>query len=313
MPLRVTCPSCSTSLKAPDSAVGKTLKCPKCQAGISVTPAPALPRPARARRVRDDDPPPRRPAEEEYEVIDDEPEPRRPRRKRRKKEEELPGWVKAACWIVAIFMVFVVPAARVLRFHMAVDAIEERAIEREAQKKEAAKVFEARAAPPETVKPYKTTEWTRFDGPDGLFTAYFPPGCSSPEPELRDLTANDPHHQMWCQSSDGHLYSIHLSSYLLKDSIQGDPDYVAKHKNRLGSSQQSTLSGHKARQEVLPSRSLSTGESKTSLVFSVGLGGGRAVGFSILGANGLSFEDPMAKEFFDRIVIHAAAPDADTR
>jgi TM2 domain-containing membrane protein YozV len=40
MPIIVTCPSCSTTLKAPDAAAGKKVKCPKCTSPITV-PAPA--------------------------------------------------------------------------------------------------------------------------------------------------------------------------------------------------------------------------------------------------------------------------------
>lgn len=36
MPLQVICPSCSTKLKAPDTAAGKKTKCPKCQAVVTV-------------------------------------------------------------------------------------------------------------------------------------------------------------------------------------------------------------------------------------------------------------------------------------
>ena len=42
MPIVVTCPSCSTTLKAPDSAAGKRVKCPKCTSPIDV-PAAAPP------------------------------------------------------------------------------------------------------------------------------------------------------------------------------------------------------------------------------------------------------------------------------
>jgi hypothetical protein len=42
MPIVVTCPSCSTALKAPDTAAGKRFKCPKCSSAIEV-PADAAP------------------------------------------------------------------------------------------------------------------------------------------------------------------------------------------------------------------------------------------------------------------------------
>jgi hypothetical protein len=36
MPIAVTCPGCSVNMKAPDAAAGKKVKCPKCQALITV-------------------------------------------------------------------------------------------------------------------------------------------------------------------------------------------------------------------------------------------------------------------------------------
>src|SRR5581483_5741728 len=47
MPIVITCPSCSTTLKAPDTAAGKKVKCPKCTSAISVpaAEAPALDEP----------------------------------------------------------------------------------------------------------------------------------------------------------------------------------------------------------------------------------------------------------------------------
>ena len=38
MPISVACPTCGTKLKAPDNAVGKKVKCPKC-ASLVVVPA----------------------------------------------------------------------------------------------------------------------------------------------------------------------------------------------------------------------------------------------------------------------------------
>jgi uncharacterized protein len=37
MPISVSCPSCGTKMKAPDNAVGKKVKCPKCANLITVT------------------------------------------------------------------------------------------------------------------------------------------------------------------------------------------------------------------------------------------------------------------------------------
>jgi len=45
MPIVVTCPSCSATLKAPDTAAGKRVKCPKCTSPIDVPAAAAAPAP----------------------------------------------------------------------------------------------------------------------------------------------------------------------------------------------------------------------------------------------------------------------------
>lgn len=42
MPIPVNCPGCSVKLKAADTAAGKRIKCPKCQAPIDVPAAAAL-------------------------------------------------------------------------------------------------------------------------------------------------------------------------------------------------------------------------------------------------------------------------------
>lgn len=74
MPHLIVCSNCSTKLSAPDAAVGKRVKCPKCAAAVPV-PAPA---PADV----EDEPPPARveePAGDEDE---------RPRQKRRRADED---------------------------------------------------------------------------------------------------------------------------------------------------------------------------------------------------------------------------------
>lgn len=45
MPIPVTCPSCGVKAKAPDAAAGRAVKCPKCGAVISVSPAAPPPAP----------------------------------------------------------------------------------------------------------------------------------------------------------------------------------------------------------------------------------------------------------------------------
>ena len=42
MPVTVVCPSCSARIKAPDTAIGKTVKCPKCASTMMIgAPEPA--------------------------------------------------------------------------------------------------------------------------------------------------------------------------------------------------------------------------------------------------------------------------------
>jgi TM2 domain-containing membrane protein YozV len=43
MPIVVTCPGCSTTLKAPDAAAGKKVKCPKCTSAVPVPAADSPP------------------------------------------------------------------------------------------------------------------------------------------------------------------------------------------------------------------------------------------------------------------------------
>ncbi|HEX4613755.1 MAG TPA: hypothetical protein VH092_36575, partial [Urbifossiella sp.] len=96
MPIAVVCPGCSARLNTPDTAAGKTLKCPKCQTPVPV-PAPKPPaagaggapvppkkagRPAGPERDAADRPRRSRPADGDYDT--DEPDDR-PRRKGKKR------------------------------------------------------------------------------------------------------------------------------------------------------------------------------------------------------------------------------------
>jgi hypothetical protein len=102
MPILVTCPGCSAKLNAPDSAVGKNVKCPKPNCGTIVpVPAPKVQQPAF--EVVEDEPPPAPPPKSKprliaaVEVEEDEP-PRkkarrdddddRPRRKKRRDDDD---------------------------------------------------------------------------------------------------------------------------------------------------------------------------------------------------------------------------------
>jgi hypothetical protein len=75
MPITVSCPSCNTTLKAPDAAAGRKVKCPKCATPFDVpataaVTAPAPPRPPAAPPPGDGDegrPRRRREVEDEYE------------------------------------------------------------------------------------------------------------------------------------------------------------------------------------------------------------------------------------------------------
>lgn len=116
MPIRVACPSCAATLTAPDTAAGKTVKCPKCQSPMSLPaaeplpaarPAPVQARPvaplqaqpvvravtdeteksrakARPRDEEEDEDPPRKKARARDADEDDD----RPRAKRRARDEE---------------------------------------------------------------------------------------------------------------------------------------------------------------------------------------------------------------------------------
>src|ERR1700736_5830482 len=90
MPIDVQCSGCSTMLRAPDTAAGKKVKCPKCEAviavpaaadnGLAVSSAPpppepmamakAAPAPSRRREEEDDRPSRRRRFEEDDDDVD---------------------------------------------------------------------------------------------------------------------------------------------------------------------------------------------------------------------------------------------------
>jgi TM2 domain-containing membrane protein YozV len=57
MPIVVTCPGCSTTLRAPDNAAGKRFRCSKCSATIEV---PADAQPEAAEAFAEEPPPPAR-------------------------------------------------------------------------------------------------------------------------------------------------------------------------------------------------------------------------------------------------------------
>lgn len=106
----VACPNCSTRMTAPDSAAGKKVRCPKCQAAVPIPagdefevvdePAPP-PKPAKKKPVVvEDDEPPRkkrsrdeadednRPRNKRRRDEDDEDEDDRPRKKRRRDDDD---------------------------------------------------------------------------------------------------------------------------------------------------------------------------------------------------------------------------------
>lgn len=117
MPLQVTCSGCQATLAAPDTAAGKAVRCPKCQAVVRV-PAPAGSAPPAGASITSgaNGPPPRKPAAPEPEPVeilpeeddgpshngrteeDDEDRPRRKRggddKPRRKRDEEEPAPVR---------------------------------------------------------------------------------------------------------------------------------------------------------------------------------------------------------------------------
>ena len=101
MPITVVCPGCGTKLGAPDTAVGKRVRCPKPNCGTAVpVPAPVLaPTPAAFEAA--DEPPPAKPKQSPAIDLDDEDEPKpkkvartaevdedRPAKKKRRAEDE---------------------------------------------------------------------------------------------------------------------------------------------------------------------------------------------------------------------------------
>lgn len=70
MPITVRCPDCSAKLNAPDDAVGKTIRCPRCGSTTTV-PVPADAPPPPAEILDDPPPPPRKPARPTRPAADD--------------------------------------------------------------------------------------------------------------------------------------------------------------------------------------------------------------------------------------------------
>ena len=84
MPINVTCPSCSATLRAPDTAAGKQIKCPKCQTVITVPGATAPPE----SQMSPAPPPPMASAAPAKAVVPDYEEDDRPRRRTREDEDD---------------------------------------------------------------------------------------------------------------------------------------------------------------------------------------------------------------------------------
>jgi hypothetical protein len=58
MAVMINCPSCQRSIKAPDTVIGKQVKCPACQAAFTVTAGPVPPEPEPPLAQFDDEPEP---------------------------------------------------------------------------------------------------------------------------------------------------------------------------------------------------------------------------------------------------------------
>ena len=86
MPFTIACPSCSTRFTAPDTAAGKRVRCPKCQAAVPIPAAEA----EDGFEVVDDPAPPAKPAKKKPVVVEDEDddEEERPRKKRPRAEQD---------------------------------------------------------------------------------------------------------------------------------------------------------------------------------------------------------------------------------
>ncbi|MDB5313034.1 MAG: hypothetical protein JWO38_7236 [Gemmataceae bacterium] len=306
MPIRIACPSCAAVLTVPDTAAGKTGKCPKCQTPIAIPPAtpefevvdepapptPADNRPGSRRRSADaapDDRPRgrRRDPDDRDEDEDDRPVSRRP----------VPGRKKAGgngkVLILAVVGVAVLGLAAgggiAAWFLLGKDAPAGAA---------------GNGPPGPQPQGPKATEWTRFDGPDGIFTAYFPSGSGTPI-DLVEKAADrfGPRTQTWTQRHDGRSYIATLWTWDAKTAGAANPDVVARvtGTKEFTAEALTTLGGRKARRYITTS-----GEISQALV-SAGLGNGRSVMFTVLGNKGLTFEDPLVEQFFAKIELTAGS------
>jgi hypothetical protein len=297
--IRITCPSCAASMTVPESAAGKTGKCPKCKASIVIPSVPSklkvVDEPAESQRRKqdmDDDADDRPFRRREQSNVDDDSDnrlARRPKTKRKKQSKKQAGGGKmlilAAVGVAVGIAVLVgggIAAWLLLRTRDAPSGI--------------TRIDPAGAAP----QGQNTAEWKRVDGPDGIFTAYFP-GGSSAAVDLVEKAADKfgPRTQKWTQHFNDRSYIATLMTWEPQFAGAAEPDVVARVRgnNAYTAEALTTLGGRKALRFITLSGKV------CQTVVTAGLGNGRSVNFTVLGDAGLTFEDPMVEQFFAKIEL----------
>ncbi len=87
MPIAVICPSCDARLNAPDAAAGKTVKCPKCKASMTI-PTPDAESDAGFETVDEPVPPKKITAKKKSDVVLDDDQPRSKKRRRDEDDDD---------------------------------------------------------------------------------------------------------------------------------------------------------------------------------------------------------------------------------
>jgi hypothetical protein len=288
MPIRVECPDCSATLAAPETAAGKTVRCPKCGARM-VLPAADEPEPE---PEREDDAPSTRRAPIEDDREDDDEAEERPKKSRkaskRKKKAKATFWAWVGAGVVILIAV-AVPVARAVRFHLLMDGIEER----ERQKEERAQ--NAKSRPGQQV----TTDWTKFEVPLSEFVVEFPPGCPSAQPMWQEERApgETEYTRTWRQPVGERLYTVCVRQHRLTAG-QSEPEEVslwARNKTGL-----TTVAGLKAQKYTADSKN-SRGEAIRHFALEVSLPAGRVLTVRMVGAAGDTWETPEVAQFFARV------------
>jgi hypothetical protein len=282
MPIKVFCPDCDFSIKAPMSAAGTKVDCPECGALVRVPrAATSKSRPSDDRDDRPD--PPRRRRDDE----DD-----RPRKSKKKaaKKKARPNKALLIGLIAGggVFLLILLVVGGIVVYQM---------------------------TRPKPDKEIAGEGWFKADDPDGLFTAYFPgdkpkyekvgfqPSEFLAKKAGRDAGELGFSSQNWTRRHEGREYSISLLT--LPGSAAGDAAEQAAARARtppgpgvtVAADDQVTVGARQARRLV--TRAGNKGQASMFM----GVGGRQALVIVVAGDTSVDHNDPKVKAFFDNFTF----------